>query len=211
MKHPVLHGMLHRMGNRVAEVEDLPQSTLPGVLRDYGGLDPDAVGDEPRQRGHQRAVCRDARQGRNHLAEDPGVGHDAMLQHLRQAAPEDRGREGGQGFGGHEARSLMQDWGWVAFSGHYRHLGLPLAPAPRSRVASLYIQMEGDQFAPPASTLGLAELIQAQPHIEQLASPRPPQENPHSAWLKAPQSVVDCVDGWLRRLQGVSAGSAEAG
>jgi predicted alpha/beta hydrolase len=115
------------------------------------------------------------------------------------------------GFGGHEARSLMQDWGWVAFSGHYRHLGLALAPAPRSRVASLYIQMEGDQFAPPASTLGLAELIQAQPHIEQLASPRPPQENPHSAWLKAPQSVVDCVDGWLRRLQGFSAESAEAG
>ncbi|MNG38424.1 hypothetical protein D3C84_1261290 [compost metagenome] len=64
-------------------------------------------------------------------------------------------------------------------------------------MASLYIQIEDDNFAPLASTRGLAELIQAELRIEQLPSPRPPHENPHSAWLKAPQTVVACVRGWL--------------
>ncbi|MDX5372606.1 MAG: alpha/beta fold hydrolase [Pseudomonadaceae bacterium] len=110
------------------------------------------------------------------------------------------------GFGGQEARSLMRDWGRVAFTGRYRHLGLALAPATRSRVASLYVQIEGDRFAPPASTRGLAELIQVEPRLEHLPSPRPPQENPHSAWLRAPQGVVECVDAWL-----LSAGAEAAG
>lgn len=101
------------------------------------------------------------------------------------------------GFGGHEARTLMRDWGRVAFTGHYRHLGLPQAPAASNGVASLFVQIDGDHFAPPASTLGLAELIQAHPQIERLPSPRPPHENPHSAWLKTPQGVVDCVIAWL--------------
>lgn len=113
------------------------------------------------------------------------------------------------GFGGQEARALMRNWGRVAFSGDYRHLGLALAPPARSRVASLFIQIEGDHFAPPASTLGLARLIQAEPQLAQLASPRPPRENPHSAWLRAPQTVVEQIDGWLR--QGLSAGSVAAG
>lgn len=104
------------------------------------------------------------------------------------------------GFGGHEPRRLMRDWGRVAFSGNYRHLGLPLAPVSHNRVHSLYIQITDDNFAPLASTRGLAELIQAEPCIEQLASPRPPHENPHSAWLKAPQGVVACVKGWLEPL-----------
>lgn len=115
------------------------------------------------------------------------------------------------GFGGQEARSLMRDWGWVAFSGHYRHLGLALAAAPRSCVVSLFIQIEGDNFAPPGSTRDLAALIQVEPHLEFLPSPRPPQENPHSAWIRAPQSVVDCIDSWLRRDAGFSVESAGAG
>ncbi|MBC9251518.1 hypothetical protein A9179_14700 [Pseudomonas alcaligenes] len=104
------------------------------------------------------------------------------------------------GFGGHEARRLMRDWGRVAFSGNYRHLDLPLAPATSNRVSSLFIQIENDNFAPPASTRGLAELIQAEPQIAQLPSPRPPHENPHSAWLRAPQGVVACVKEWLGPL-----------
>ncbi|HSC84958.1 MAG TPA: alpha/beta fold hydrolase [Pseudomonas sp.] len=104
------------------------------------------------------------------------------------------------GFGGYEARRLMRDWGRVAFSGNFHHLGIPLAPAGRNRVSSLYIQIENDNFAPLASTRGLAELIQAEPHIEQLPSPRPPHENPHSAWLRAPQTVVACVKEWLGAL-----------
>ena len=69
-------------------------------------------------------------------------------------------------------------------------------------MASLYIQIEGDKFAPPASTQGLAELIQVEPQLLYLASPRPPQENPHSAWLRAPQSVVDCIGQWLATATG---------
>ncbi|WP_068826681.1 alpha/beta fold hydrolase [Pseudomonas sp. BMS12] len=115
------------------------------------------------------------------------------------------------GFGGQEARQLMRDWGRVAFSGHFRHLGLALTPAEQNRVRSLFIQLEGDNFAPPASTRGLAALIQAEPQLVHLPSPRPPSENPHSAWLRAPQSVVACIDVWLARELAVSAESATAG
>lgn len=119
------------------------------------------------------------------------------------------------GFGGQEARQLMRDWGRVAFTGHFQHLGLALTPAALNGVRSLYIQLEGDNFAPPASTLGLAALIQVEPQLVLLPSPRPPQENPHSAWLRAPQSVIACVDAWLAQVPGSQAafslGSAEAG
>ncbi|MCY1277678.1 Serine aminopeptidase, S33 [compost metagenome] len=103
------------------------------------------------------------------------------------------------GFGGHEARSLMRDWGRVAWSGHFRHTGLVQTPSRDNPTCSLYIAIEGDTFAPPASTRGLAEMIQASPRVELLPSPRPPQENPHSAWLKAPQTIVEQVDAWLAR------------
>lgn len=101
------------------------------------------------------------------------------------------------GFGGHEARQLMRDWGRVAFSGHYNHLGLALTPAKSNAASSLFIQIEGDKFAPPASTLALAKLVQDEPQIDLLPSPRPARENAHSAWLRAPQSVADHVNRWL--------------
>ncbi|CAD5109575.1 alpha/beta fold hydrolase [Zestomonas carbonaria] len=103
------------------------------------------------------------------------------------------------GFGGHEARSLMRDWGRVAWSGHFRHTGLVQVESRDNPIASLYLAIEGDTFAPPASTSGLAGLIQVSPHVELLPSPRPPSENPHSAWLKAPQMVTERVAGWLTR------------
>ncbi|AYC33238.1 alpha/beta fold hydrolase [Pseudomonas cavernae] len=102
------------------------------------------------------------------------------------------------GFGGHEARSLMRDWGRVAWTGHFRHTGLLLVASAENPTASLYITIDDDHFAPLASTRGLAELIQARPQVERLPSPRPPAENPHSAWLKAPQTVVESIAGWLR-------------
>lgn len=101
------------------------------------------------------------------------------------------------GFGGHEARRLMSDWGKVAWHGHYRHLGLPLVAARDNPIASLYITIEGDTFAPLASTRGLAELLQASPQVHCLPSPRPAGENPHSAWIKAPHSVVERISAWL--------------
>ncbi|MBM7059247.1 alpha/beta fold hydrolase [Pseudomonas sp. UL073] len=101
------------------------------------------------------------------------------------------------GFGGHEARQLMRDWGRVAWTGSFRHTGLAQSRSADNPTRSLYIAIDGDTFAPPASTRGLAEMIQAPPQIDLLPSPRPPQENPHSAWLKAPHSVVERIASWL--------------
>lgn len=101
------------------------------------------------------------------------------------------------GFGGQEARRLMRDWGAVAWNGHFQHLGLVLSPAANNPTPALYIHIEGDQFAPLASTRGLAELIQQPVQVHCMPSPRPPQENPHSAWLRAPQAVVEQIHGWL--------------
>lgn len=108
------------------------------------------------------------------------------------------------GFGGHEARSLMRDWGRVAWTGRFDHLGLHFVAPAESAIVSHYIAIEGDTFAPPASTRGLAEMIQALPTVELLPSPRPPSENPHSAWLKAPATVADSLAGWLA-LSGLQA------
>lgn len=101
------------------------------------------------------------------------------------------------GFGGYEARSLIRQWGRVAFSGNFKHVGLPLAEPARVGVTSLFVNIEGDNFSPEASTLGLAALIQAPARVQRLPSPRPPHENPHSAWLRAPGSVAEFVLGWL--------------
>lgn len=97
------------------------------------------------------------------------------------------------GFGGHEARSLMQEWGRVAWSGNFDHLGLALHPAHANSTPSHYIGLIGDPFAPEASTRGLAALIQEQPSVHMLPSPRPASENAHSAWLRAPATVVEAV------------------
>ncbi|BAN47998.1 alpha/beta fold hydrolase [Metapseudomonas resinovorans] len=97
------------------------------------------------------------------------------------------------GFGGHEARRLMRDWGRVAWSGNFDHLGLDLAHPGNNPTPSLFIGVRNDPFAPPASTLGLAALIQAQPTLRVLPSPRPASENPHSAWLRAPATMVEAV------------------
>ncbi|MDT4843487.1 Serine aminopeptidase, S33 [compost metagenome] len=101
------------------------------------------------------------------------------------------------GFGGHEARSLMRDWGRVAWSGNFDHLGLPLVPAPGNPTPSLFIGIAGDPFAPEASTRGLAALIQGAPTVRLLPSPRPASENAHSAWLRSPATVVEAIVGWL--------------
>lgn len=104
------------------------------------------------------------------------------------------------GFGGHEARSLMRDWGRVAFSGNFDHLGIRLVHPASNPTPSLFIGLEGDPFAPEASTLGLAALIQSRPSVRMLTSPRPASENPHSAWLRAPASVVEAIATGLAAL-----------
>ncbi len=52
------------------------------------------------------------------------------------------------GFGGHEARSLMRDWGRVAWSGNFDHLGLNLTLPRLNSTPSLFIGVHGDTFAP---------------------------------------------------------------
>jgi predicted alpha/beta hydrolase len=101
------------------------------------------------------------------------------------------------GFGGHEARSLMRDWGRVAWTGNFDHLGLPLVPALGNPTPSLFVGIAGDPFAPEASTRGLAALIQGEPSVRLLPSPRPASENAHSAWLRSPATVVEAIVGWL--------------
>lgn len=97
------------------------------------------------------------------------------------------------GFGGHEARRLMRDWGQVAWSGNFDHLGLKLIAPRNNPTPSLFIGIHGDPFTPEASTRGLAALIQERPEVRMLPSPRSVSENPHSAWLRSPASVIEAV------------------
>jgi predicted alpha/beta hydrolase len=104
------------------------------------------------------------------------------------------------GFGGHEARSLMRDWGRVAWTGSFDHLGLGLAHPRSNPIPSLFIGIHGDPFAPEASTRGLAALLQERPEIRMLRSPRPASENPHSAWLRSPATVIEEVIGGMAQF-----------
>lgn len=105
------------------------------------------------------------------------------------------------GFGGHEARSLMRDWGRVAWTGNFDHLGLDLTLPRHNRTSSLFIGIHGDSFAPEASTRGLAALIQEQPQVRMLRSPRPASEHPHSAWLRSPVTVIEEIVSGLALLR----------
>lgn len=106
------------------------------------------------------------------------------------------------GFGGHEARSLMRDWGRVAWTGCFDHLGLNLVPPQNNPTPSLFIGIHGDPFAPEASTRGLAALIQEPPKVRMLRSPRPASENPHSAWLRSPATVIEEILNGLAQFSG---------
>jgi predicted alpha/beta hydrolase len=99
------------------------------------------------------------------------------------------------GFGGNEARSLIQDWARSALSGRYAARGLDTdleaAMAP-VRVDAHAVVLARDWLAPASSTHFLLSKLPRSPHrIESLDSRALGARADHFAWMKQPQAVID--------------------
>jgi predicted alpha/beta hydrolase len=99
------------------------------------------------------------------------------------------------GFGGPQARTLIRDWAKIIRSGGLSHIAPQLDP-PDS-VPSLFIGFEGDDFSPPKSVSGLAELLSGQMKILPVNWPG----NPHSSWARNPSELTQIVGDWLEENQ----------
>ncbi|WP_323845831.1 alpha/beta fold hydrolase [Microbulbifer magnicolonia] len=101
------------------------------------------------------------------------------------------------GFGGREARGIMNDWSRAIVSGRFppeRRIG----PERQTRQPTLHIALSGDPFAP----LKAARRLAAIPGGETREVPATyPKGNPHLSWIKNPGPVLDTVENWLSGTQ----------
>lgn len=95
------------------------------------------------------------------------------------------------GFGGPQARTLIRDWAKIIYSGSFSHVAPQLDSS--NGIPSLYIGFEGDEFSPPRSVRGLAELMNGEMKILPVTWPG----NPHSSWARNPAQLVTVIVRWL--------------
>ncbi|RZG84083.1 alpha/beta fold hydrolase [Acinetobacter sp. WCHAc060033] len=96
-------------------------------------------------------------------------------------------------FGNRETKTLMRDWSKVVFSGNYKHI---IGAEKVVENDALFIYLQGDDFAPMNSMLGLSGYFK-QPKIETLDLTQHVKGNQHSAWLKQPEKIVELIKTWL--------------
>ena len=94
------------------------------------------------------------------------------------------------GFGDKEAKSLMNDWCYTALTGKYT---LRKPELKQEKGKGVFINIENDDFAPLKSMQHLAEMC-GQYSLKQIKLAPDLKGNPHSVWLKNPQSIVDLID-----------------
>ncbi len=110
-----------------------------------------------------------------------------------------RGRLNGRrlGFGGMEARSLIRDWARVGLSGRYAAAGLDVdieAALSRLAIPTHSVLFAKDWLAPRDSLVGLtSKLARAQSKTIGLNAAQLGTRADHFAWMKQPDSVVDCL------------------
>ncbi|MCU4415044.1 alpha/beta fold hydrolase [Acinetobacter sp. WU_MDCI_Axc73] len=97
------------------------------------------------------------------------------------------------GFGNKEAKSLIQDWCKTGLTGTYDHI---LKPTHVSDNSALFLQMQGDQWAPMSSLMGLTQYY-SHPQIKQVDLRGYISGNQHSVWIKQPEQIIDVIQNWL--------------
>lgn len=100
------------------------------------------------------------------------------------------------GFGKREAKGLINDFASIVIRGNYRHI---VADYHKSNAANLFLQIQGDQWAPMTSIVALTNLYHY-PHVEQIKLPTDIKGNPHSVWLKAPEIVISKISQFLNNI-----------
>lgn len=93
------------------------------------------------------------------------------------------------GFGHREAKTLMKDWLHTAKTGRYDFMRKSLNTGLGR---GLFINIVGDDFAPYKSTKRLSKLC-ADSQLNKVKIDPSLKGNPHSAWLKSPNEIIDEV------------------
>lgn len=92
-------------------------------------------------------------------------------------------------FGGREPKTMMHQWCQTALTGKFKFMNVPLSPKDGK---GLYLNIEGDDFAPLKSTQNLANLC-AKSKVIRIKSDSFPKGNPHGIWIKQPEIVIETV------------------
>jgi predicted alpha/beta hydrolase len=95
------------------------------------------------------------------------------------------------GFGGPQARTLIQEWSKIIRTGRFSHIadvstysgGTPM----------LAIGIEGDTFAPERSVSTLAGILDGE--VEMM--PKTWKGSPHSSWARNPVEIVNRIVDWV--------------
>ena len=98
------------------------------------------------------------------------------------------------GFGHKEAKGLIQDWCKIALTGKYEHI--TGQPEHASQNLALFIQLIGDEWAPMSSLKGLSQYFSTA-QIKQFDLRSSVHGNQHSAWIKQPTLVIQCICQWI--------------
>ena len=93
------------------------------------------------------------------------------------------------GFGHREAKTLMKDWLHTAKTGRYDFMKTSLNTGLGR---GFFINIVGDDFAPYASTKGLADLCEVS-RLNKVHIDPSLKGNPHGVWLKSPDEIIDEV------------------
>jgi len=101
------------------------------------------------------------------------------------------------GFGGEEARSLIEDWGRVGLGGHYAAAGMAVdleTAMARTDAAIDAVVLADDWLAPAESLRGLlAKMPAARARVHTLDAGALAVKADHFAWMRAPASVADAL------------------
>lgn len=104
------------------------------------------------------------------------------------------------GFGGTEARSVMNDWAAHVRTGRYRLRGTAFdyeAALGRLRLPVLGLSIAGDTWAPPAALHSLLDRMREATCITRVVGPIAGEQLDHFRWARRPAAVVDVVVPWV--------------
>jgi predicted alpha/beta hydrolase len=104
----------------------------------------------------------------------------------------------GWGFGGRQARRVIQDWAHTARTGRYAPLNGVDVEAALARVTTpiLAVDMAGDRYTPPGTVSQLLEKLTAAPVTREHYEPEAPID--HFRWAKHGTALAQRVADWSR-------------
>jgi predicted alpha/beta hydrolase len=107
------------------------------------------------------------------------------------------------GFGGNEARQLIDDWARTGRTGRYAAAGMPVdfeALLGRLELPILGLRMHDDWLVPPASLSWLLGKMPRSPNAQQVitADELGNDKADHFGWMKTPEAVAVHVAQWLQ-------------